>query len=295
MKLQHILIAGAAAALILPSCSSDTGKPIKELKGLSTGDSISYYLGESLAGQYQSYTRADSTLGGISQKGEFLKGFMKAAELANEGSEAYKRGFMMGIQTAGMFKQMKENWGIDLNLAYIRQGFNYASKGDSIIDQQEAQQALNIIGARLEAQRNMKNQAESKKAVEDAAKKAGGYTSLGDNVMMKITKKAAGQNFRKGDNIEFSMIVKDVKGKEISMLSNPNARGEIGKNFPMESPMTKALIALKPGETADLLVPASVILGGRAEQFGYKAADILHVTISPKAASAAPAEAAPAK
>jgi len=284
MKIQTLIIAGACSLLALSACDSNKGKPISELNGLSTGDSISYYLGESLAGQYQQYAMSDTTLKGKEGRVEFLKGFTKAMEMINSGSEAYKRGLIMGMQTYGMFDQMKKNWNVELNANYLRMGYLYATKGDSVIDQQQAQQALNIIGTRMEAQRKTRNEAEAQKAVAAAAKKLGGFTDMGGNIMMKITKKVAdGSNFKKGDRVDFAMEVKNMKGENIQMLSNPKAQGEIGKNLPLDSPMTKVLLSLKPGEEAQVLVPADVLLGGRADQFGYSSNDIFNVTIRPVA------------
>lgn len=291
MKLTHVVMAGACALLILPACNNDKGKPISQLNGLNTGDSISYYLGESLAGQYYQYAHQDSTLGGQAARGEFLEGFLDAQEMANSDSEAYKRGFMMGVQSIGMFSQMQKNWDVKINPNYLRQGFNYASKSDSVIDQSKAQQALNIIGARMEAKRRAQSEADAKNAVNEAAKKLGGFKDMGENVMMKITKTvASGENFKNGDAVEFAMLVKNAKGEDVSMLSNPKAQGEIGKNFPVESAMTKVIMSMKPGEEATLLIPSELLLGGRADQFGYTSKDVFTVTLKPVRPTAQPQE-----
>lgn len=281
MKIRTLAFAAVAAGLAFTSCSQNKeGKSISEIRNLSTGDSVSYYLGVSLAGQYRQISSQDTTIKGNQGKQEFMEGFLKGMSVMKENSEAYRAGFMMGIQSSGMTDQMKERYGLKINGTILEEGFRYTLRGDSLINVAEAQNNIGVIMQRLEAGAAKKDQEAASKALAAESAKLGGYTKLNDMVMMKTVKAGSGEAFKPGDNIKFSMVVKDMSGNEQKMLSNPAVEGEIGKNLPLDAPYIQAILKMKPGETAEILIPASVCFQGRAAQYGFKNDDIFRITIT---------------
>lgn len=290
MKLKTFALIALGAGLFFTSCQNQKGKPLEAYKNITAQDSVSYYLGMSLAGIYSQQTAMDTTLRGNQSKEEFLKGFQEGMKMMDNGSKAYQQGVMMGMQSVGMVKQMDERFGIKVSGTIMSDAYRYALRNEKSPEVQGAQENLSRIMNRLEVQAEAREASE----IAEAMRKAGGngYKSIDQNVMLKVVKPGSGANFKQGDNVKLSMIVKDQKGKKVDMLSNPEIVGVLGQRIPLEMFFGKALLSMNPGETAELLVPASIIFQNRAEQYGYKNVDIFRVTLQAAMAPAAPAEAA---
>ena len=291
MKIKSIAVIALTTGVAFCSCSDGSkGKDISEMKGLSTSDSLSYYLGESLAGQYMQMSASD-TVKSVQAKRDFIKGFLKGMELMESDSEAYRNGLMVGFQSAAMSKTMKDRYGVSLNHAILETGYNFALRSDSTLNVSAAQSSINHIAQRLEAQVAAKENAEIGKALNEANKKMGGFTPIGEDVLFKSVKPGQGNIFKNGDNVNFSMSVKDMNGKNIPDLSNRGIDVVLGQSMPSDSFYAKAMYRMKPGETAELLIPAGAIFRGRAAQYGYKNSDILVMTLTVKNSAQAPVSA----
>lgn len=271
----------AATGVVLTSCNGGgNGKPIEELKGLTTADSLSYYLGESLAGQYRQMAASDTTLKGKEAENDYVRGFLKGLELMEENSDAYRNGLMLGMQTYGMAKNMKTRYDISLNHSLMETGFRYVLGADSAASARDVQMNINVIMQRMEAMAKVKEEKAVTASLKAASEKMKGFKNLGNNLYVKVKKEGAGESVKKGDNIRFGAEVTSFDGKRVDMLCNPDIKAEVGRSLPMESVYGRTIMTMKPGGISYVLMPAEEIFHGRAEDFGYKNSDVFVVQLS---------------
>lgn len=283
MKIKYMAAIAALAGLSLVSCHDNgNGKSIDQMKGLTAADSLSYYLGESLAGQYRQFASSDSTLKGNQGKADFIAGFNKAMELMDNGSDAYRAGFTMGCQSFGMSRNMSERYEARLNLNLLATGFRYALRTDSLPAMGDIQTHINMIMQRLEATASAKEEAVISKALMAEAKKLGGFRGMGNLAYIKTIKPGEGERLKHGDAVLFSSKVKDMQGKDLEMLQAKDVNVVLGRTMSLDSSYGKAILTMKPGGEVEMLVAAGELFHGRGAQYGYKNTDILRITISVK-------------
>lgn len=270
MKIKNLLLAGGAM-LMLASCGTPTAKTLKDSGAKNTLDSVCYLLGEQYAGSYSQFESRDSALyNNDKARQAYMKGMMAALSTLKEGDEAYNEGYMAGIQLASnVLRTEKElpEFKFDKKLF----GIGLAAGMDKKIE--ATPQASSIINDYMMSLYNAKQTKDAeavKAAMSQYAKKNGMKSIAGGDAFIKVLKPGNGPAIAEGDSLSIVMDVKSNDGKDLSAYSQKETTAVMGKTLPAQHPYYQALLQMKSGEKALVLLPAAAVYGNYLPQMGLQ-------------------------
>lgn len=298
MKLKLMTAGAAMSLLLLSACggSAPEGKSAADAGLKNVNDSVSYYMGMSMAGLYNQMTMSDTTLKTEAARKEMLKAFGEAMNTLQGKSDAEINGYLLALQAVMTGKQVEEQVDVKFNSTLFANGLSYAINSDSIAGKSaEGNQMMQPMMMRLQTAKSDKLKAAGAKALAAYVKK--GYTKVSDNLYMKSVKAGNGAQLKDGDKVKLKMTAKDGKGNEINVPMPEKA--QVGQLF-MGSPMEKSFSQMKMGETAEFVTGAIEMFQNpqQMKQMGIDPEGLIVFTIEvlgPDTESATPAAPSEAK
>ncbi len=279
MKLKALFFAGAGL-MMLAGCGNSP-KSIDEVKPETPSDSLSYFIGQLYGQQLVDQAERDSvTFGSEQARKDYIEGYMKGMGLLKDGNDAYNAGLMAGVQMAQAAKEFTQQYeSFKFNHDVFEQGMRFAAK-DTQVDQEASKKVMEFV------QNITKNFADEQEAKDNAkmaeyAKKEG-YKELKDGLFFKSLKPGSGFNFAEGDSISFSVSLKGTSGKDLSQYAQKDNVVVLGKTLPTSYPYYDAILAMKPGETACVLMNPKTIFGPQAARMGLDDKEYIVLTIDAK-------------
>jgi hypothetical protein len=269
-------LAGGILALGLVNCGGGESKSLSDVKNATPSDSLSYYLGEMQASQYFGMCQQDST---IKRKG-YEEGLMKGLELLRDDDDSYNAGLMQGIQLAAQLKgTQKEMSEIQFSKSLFQSGFNYALTGDSIRNLAEDQTAFQNVMRGMSARQEVIDSQKISDNIAEYIKKNPGFEKIGENEYIKVVKPGSGETLQNGDSITYTLKMASADGKDLSRFNLPDNHVVIGKTLTADYPYASAIMKMKPGETANIIISAKSLFNNYVSQVGLKSTDFLVLTV----------------
>lgn len=293
MKSLKFAALAAAGLFLLSACGPEKGKDINEMSNLTEADSAMYYFGQMRAGEYWREAQRDTALKTREARDAYLKGLkagmdlVKAASGENDINATYNQGVFMGVQIAMNMAEFDKTYETKSNKSTVLQSIAYGLENDSVVKDSEAQSEFYGIMNRLDEKKEAADKANSATALASEASKLQ-MTKINDQLYGKVLKAGNGTALKQGDKIDVEMTLKKANGEKIDMQLPKQI--EIGNKY-MSGPFSDALSSMTDKETKEFATTAYELFGSRTSQMGYKATDVMLVTIEIKGIDgAAPAQ-----
>ncbi len=277
MKRYNILAkaaCGLCVAALLSACGSGTPKSPAEANLATTSDSISYFLGQMMAGNMMQLKGQDTTLNNAENADAFWSGYQEGLKLlrnsTSDKDKAYNAGLVEGVRLAQQIQQQQEvTPEFKFNAKLFNEGYKYSYCGDSVRGVNEAARDLNFA---MEALSNRAEAASKKNmtaAMETYAKK-NGYKKAASGFYVKVIKQGSGNAIVQGDSIMVSTHPVESTGRDLAQYGLVPTPVVLGKTLPMSYPFAKALLGVKGGSEISILMTPENIFGGSARGLGIK-------------------------
>lgn len=267
--------------LLFAACDNvDTnGKSIAESGAKTDVDSISYYMGVTVAGMYDQMAAQDSTLKTDEGKAAYMKAFAKALSMFDGKDEAQVAGMMAGLQVAYQMREMNKTLELNLNCNMLATGLAYAIHNDSIAKSPEVMQYLQTAMTRVQEQKMDKDRKAAQASMQALTKS--GYTKISESLYEKVLKPGDGAAVKVGDRLKVTITAKDGKGNPMESLPLPEEM-VVGQTFGADSPLTTAINRMRVGGQSQFAIPAVDMFKGRQNNMGLESTDavVFDVTVN---------------
>lgn len=275
MKYIRLSVLAAGISVALASCGGPgEGKKLSEISGATTADSLSYYYGEMYADNYWRMSANDSVALSESARRQYLKGVEKGLGIGAD-DKAYSEGLLTGLQFALGIKEIEKEMGVKLNRDVIMQAMACGLRSDTAVDINRTQMELQKILQRIGDARDRRNEAAASEALQSVAKKAR-MTLLCDGVYAKIKAPGEGVCLKDGDHVKVEMTMTTSDGRDVSIPLPTEIM--VGNEF-HGTPVSDALLKLKPGEDVKLAVSANSLFGSNVVRMNLEPEDVVYIQI----------------
>lgn len=271
-----VLLSAAAGLLLMASCQ-DGGNGSSSMPSNATqGDSLLYYLGQTMGAQYSAMAANDTTLATDAAKKAYLAGIKAGLNIPKQDDEAYNRGVAMGMQMAASFLEFNKEFNLTLDPKVFLSSVTATVLSDSMPDQREAQTKVSELFENIQKAKAEKDKAAAMETLNQAI--AGkDLTKFADDLYGKITVKTDSAAIKDGDLVNINITVKNLAGEPVNFRFPP--KGRVGApNFPVVA--NDALLKMKSGETGEFTTTAVSLMGPRAHQMGVEPTEVLTFTLS---------------
>lgn len=266
-------------ALLLPaalaSCNGIGNKTLSDTENATPGDSISYYFGQSVSGDFWLDTESDTTLRDEVAREQYIKGVQAGMAALND-ADAYNRGVFVGVQIAQEIRDLKKTYpDQEFNEGLFLSALKEGLKNDTAVDTPQAKADLYRVLGNLASKKAQTDRATSTDALAKEAKKLG-MAKVSEGLYSKVITKGEGPKLEKTSMIRADITASTVSGQMIGMQFPKEF--EVGRNY--SSPIImQALLSMQPGETAQFLASPIDVAPRRYREGEFKPTDIIKFTI----------------
>ena len=267
--MKKLSIVALGAALIMNVCSCDS---YKSAKLEQAADSLSYGIGV-MQGSRLAEAKAMGVYPDLNDLDikMYLKGINEAARAGKEQSSYYK-GLNDGAQMRESFKQMSEQFGLDLNFEAFVVAYNQVLMGDTTLSIEKGK-VNTICDSIVAAAREAKEKAEldsianTPEAIANleagmaflaAREQEEGVQKTASGLLYKVIKEGNGKTFKASDRVELNYVGKFIndtifdQGKNVKFVASQMVPG-FGEGLQLMSPGAKYI----------LYIPADLAYGVR--------------------------------
>lgn len=274
MKILRILPV-AALAFVVVSCQNGSGNGLSE--NASQTDSLMYYLGQMNAADYLREASRDTIMKSESEKMVYMNGVRAGMASLKDGNDAYNKGFMLGMQMASQMMSFCEQMDVKINRSAYINSLENALMADSMPNINLAQSQFRIVMQNIENAKTEKDKVSSQESLKKVGE-AAGLPKINDDLYGKVTVTTDGKALEEGDEVTVDAKFTKEDGESINVPFAP--KGKIGNKRNYPEVIATALENMRSGETGDFMTTAHALMGGRAQQMGLKATDVVKFTIS---------------
>ena len=265
----------AAIAFLAVSCQNGAGSSLSE--SATPTDSLMFYLGKLNAADYLREANRDTTMKEASEKQAYLNGVRAGLAALKEGNENYNKGVMLGMQMASQMMSFCEQMDVQINRSSYINSLTSAVMADTLPNTTEAQSEFRKVMQNIENAKQEKDRVASQVNLKQEAESAG-LPKISDDLYGKVTTATDSAAIVEGDEVNVSVQLTKLDGETISMPVAP--KGKVGNKRNYPEVISAALESLKSGETGEFMTTAHALVGGRAQQLGLEAADVVKLTLT---------------